>query len=207
MTLFGIPSPQQYFRKQAGSFVTSCSRKTALGIGGVISLLLLVWALARWNAPVDEIYNTTFQDFHENLDLPPISDIPRLYVPKTKTKSDSKGETECREVLKKLFNRPFAKARPDYAFSSITGRKLEFDCFDLDMKLAVEFQGRQHYEHVPFFHKTPADFKLQQYRDKEKQDICTKLGITLIKVHYQCSDIEAYLRDELTKHNFADRFV
>ena len=117
---------------------------------------------------------------------------------------DSKGERECRRVLQKLLGKPFNKIRPKFMFNSVTGDNLEFDMYDSQLQLAVEYNGRQHYEYTPFFHRTKDAFRNQQYRDKMKRDISKKLNIVLIEVPYtvKLQDIEGFLTDQLRKYKY-----
>jgi len=80
---------------------------------------------------------------------------------------DSKGEIECRKTLESIFNKPFNKARPDFLRNPVTGNfNLELDCFNPELKLAVEYNGIQHYKFTPFFHRTHDAFLNQKYRDE-----------------------------------------
>lgn len=117
---------------------------------------------------------------------------------------DSKGERICRSYLEQRFQKNFDKARPKYMFNSITGKPLEFDCFNKELSLACEYNGRQHYEYVPYFHKSRADFQNQMYRDRMKREICVKLGIILIEVPYNIkpNDIPNYIEQELLKNGY-----
>ena len=119
-------------------------------------------------------------------------------------KKESRGERECRRILQKIFNKPFPNVRPDFMFNSITGDKLEFDMYDPQLKLVVEYNGQQHYKFTPFFHKTKDSFRNQQYRDKMKKDICKKMGIVLIDVPYtvKIEEIESFLVDKLRKYKY-----
>jgi hypothetical protein len=114
---------------------------------------------------------------------------------------DSKGEVECRRVLKKIFNKPFHKARPSFLNNPVTGGSfnLELDCYDKELKIAVEYQGKQHYEYTPFFHKNKEHFLNQKYRDDMKRRICKEHNIKLIEVPYtvKIKDIETYIRHRL----------
>jgi len=114
---------------------------------------------------------------------------------------DSKGETECRRVLVNIFNRPFNKSRPDFLKNPVTGNayNLELDCFEADMRLGLEYNGRQHYEYTSFFHKNKEQFYNQKYRDDMKQRMCKDNGITLITVPYTVPvpRIEDFIRNEL----------
>jgi hypothetical protein len=117
------------------------------------------------------------------------------------TAPTSSGELECRRVLQKIFNKPFDKERPNFLNNPVTGGayNLELDCFCGELKLAVEYNGRQHYEYVPFFHKNKEDFLNGKYRDELKRRMCRDNGITLIEVPYtiRVNDIEAYLTKQL----------
>ncbi len=116
-----------------------------------------------------------------------------------RVKKDSKGEIECRRVLEKIFNKPFNKIRPNFLRNTVTGNyNLELDCYNDDLKLAVEYNGIQHYKYVPYFHKSKESFQNQQYRDYMKRNICKENGIYLIEVPYtiKIDDIEDYIDDE-----------
>ena len=117
-------------------------------------------------------------------------------------KKYSKGETECRRVLENLFRKKFENERPDFMFNSETRRNLELDMYNRSEKLACEYNGRQHYEYVPYLHKNDVrNFQKQQERDIEKRRICNKLGIKLIEVPYNIKipDIEIYLVKRLNE--------
>lgn len=113
---------------------------------------------------------------------------------------DSKGEIECRRVLQYLFSKSFSKARPDFLNNPVTGGSynLELDCFDSELRLAVEYNGRQHYEYTPYFHKNKEAFYNQKYRDDMKQRICRDNNINLITVPYtvKLRDIKDYIVKE-----------
>jgi hypothetical protein len=117
-----------------------------------------------------------------------------------KSKTESKGEKECRRVLEKIFNKPFTSVRPDFLKNPVTGNEhnLEIDCFNEDLKLGVEYNGVQHYKYVPFFHKNKEHFLNQKYRDEMKKNMCKNNEITLIEVPYYISieNIEDFIRKE-----------
>lgn len=101
----------------------------------------------------------------------------------------SAGELECRRVLEKHFAKPFAKTRPDFLRNDVTSTEtapvnLELDCYNAELKLAVEYNGRQHYEFVKFFHRTRDAFHNQKYRDQMKRDKCRAAGVALVEVPY-----------------------
>lgn len=118
---------------------------------------------------------------------------------------DSKGEVECRRVLQKIFNKQFNKARPDFLSNPVTGGyNLELDCYNPELKLAVEYNGIQHYKYSPFFHKNNEAFLNQKYRDHMKREMCHNNDITLIEVPYDVNTerIEDFLISQLKKHKY-----
>jgi very-short-patch-repair endonuclease len=102
-------------------------------------------------------------------------------------------------VVESIFGVPFEKTRPDFLNNHVTKNNLELDCYNADLKIAVEFDGRQHYEFVPFFHRNEDAFRAQQYRDYMKQKKCEENGILLIRVPYTTTleQIEPYIRSSL----------
>ncbi len=121
-----------------------------------------------------------------------------------KVKGESKGETQCRNLAKKIFDKEFIKIRPDFLRNKVTGKNLELDIYNDELKLAIEYDGQQHAKYVPFFHKNYEHFVNQQYRDEIKKMLCEKNGIKLISVPHtiQIDDIETYLRVEARKLGF-----
>ena len=117
--------------------------------------------------------------------------------------SESKGELECRRVLQQVFKRQFNKDRPDFLRNPVTGGNfnLELDCFDKEMKLAVEYNGVQHYKYVPFFHNNKEAFLNQKYRDQMKRQMCKENGVTLIEVPHivKVENIKDFLVKELRR--------
>jgi hypothetical protein len=109
----------------------------------------------------------------------------------------SVGEQKCREFLEKKFKRPFPKTRPHFLRNGVTGTNLELDCFNPELKLAVEYNGQQHYRFTPYFHKSKEAFHNQMYRDETKRRLCKEQGIVLIEVPYTVLNVEEYLTKEL----------
>jgi len=81
--------------------------------------------------------------------------------------------------------------RPDWLVST-KGERLELDFYLERLGIAVEVQGKQHFEFVPIFHTSEWGFREQVRRDREKLEICQRAGIDLL---YVCkkSDIELVL--------------
>lgn len=90
----------------------------------------------------------------------------------------SKGELRMRELLAQIFpsKRMLTNHRPKWL------RGCELDVFLPSDNIAFEYNGRQHWQHTPFFHKTPKDFSDQVGRDIFKSEQCAARGIHLIVV-------------------------
>ena len=72
---------------------------------------------------------------------------------------------------------------------------LEIDCYIPELKLGFEYNGKQHYEHIEFFHKTIEEFEAQKNRDIEKLKRAESKGIKIIIIKYN----EAVIKDVLSK--------
>ena len=114
---------------------------------------------------------------------------------------ESKGEVECRRVMQNLFNKPFYKIRPKFLNNPVTfgSNNLELDCYNEELRIAVEYDGAQHYKYIPYFHKSYEGFMNQRYRDYMKEQMCKENGIRLIRVPYtvKIEDIETHIVDKL----------
>lgn len=59
--------------------------------------------------------------------------------------------------------------------------ELELDRFYPDLKIAVEFQGNQHYRYIPDMHRDEESFAKRLQFDTLKRQLCEKQGI---KIYY-----------------------
>jgi hypothetical protein len=88
--------------------------------------------------------------------------------------------------------------------------RLELDGYNEELKIAFEYNGIQHRELHPFFHRTEEDFWRQQERDMIKKDLCDKKGVKLFVIpdeqdgiSYDCShpdNLKQYLQKEITTY-------
>lgn len=133
-----------------------------------------------------------------------VSEDNNKVIQKKSPVTDSKGELECRRVLEAIFKVPFPKARPDFLYNKVTGHNLELDMFNPHLKIACEYNGKQHYHYNKWMHNNShTNFHNQKYRDGIKREVCKKLGLHLIEVPYtiRIDDIEDYIVSELkNKH-------
>jgi len=87
------------------------------------------------------------------------------------------GESELFDLVRSAFPNQVVMrhARPEWLSPQ------HLDVYMPSVSLALEYQGRQHYEPVEFFGGEAA-FRRQQQRDQRKREACRKAGCTLIDV-------------------------
>ena len=84
--------------------------------------------------------------------------------------------------VQKLF--PGEEIVEDYFHSDIsreTGCSVQFDIFLIKRNIAIEYHGIQHYEDIP---SGFSPLEIHQFRDSEKEELCSKYGIQLIVIPY-----------------------
>lgn len=113
----------------------------------------------------------------------------------------NKTEEMCRTIIQKIYGKPFPSVRPDFLRSPATKKNLELDCYNKELRIALEYNGQQHYTYTPYFHKTKKNFYSQVHRDDWKRSRCRELGIRLIEIPYWITplDLEDYIIRELKK--------
>jgi hypothetical protein len=117
----------------------------------------------------------------------------------------SKGEARCREFLEFTFGKRFEKTRPSFLVNPVTNQTLELDCYNEELRLAVEYNGEQHYRYNKMMHQNSRDgFRNLQYRDHVKKELCERHGIHLIVVPYTVSekDIPSFLYARLKEAGY-----
>ena len=89
--------------------------------------------------------------------------------------------------MERIYGVPFKTIRPDWLRNPETGAKLELDCYNDELKIAVEYNGEQHYKWPNFTNQTYEQFINQVRRDKLKTELCDRNGVYLIPVPYNVS--------------------
>ena len=69
----------------------------------------------------------------------------------------------------------------DWLINSTSGFSYRIDCYFEKYKLAIEYDGVQHYEIDGFFNKNQKDLKIKQKRDNEKDRLCKENNLKLIR--------------------------
>lgn len=108
-------------------------------------------------------------------------------------------ETKCRTIIEELTKHDFPKARPKWLLNPLTGKSLELDGYNPKLKIAFEYNGIQHYQFVPRFHKSPDCLTLQTMRDIFKRVTCKRYGIVLITIpyHIHATQLKSYILQKL----------
>ncbi len=85
------------------------------------------------------------------------------------------SEIELLKIVREIFPdiKVIPQASPDWLGLQ------QFDIFIPEMQLAIEYQGRQHYEPVDFFGGEEGFLRTQE-RDKKKARLCSENGIQLV---------------------------
>lgn len=98
--------------------------------------------------------------------------------------NESNGEAICRNVLERIYKKPFNKKRPSWLINPKTKRRMELDGFNEQLMIAFEYDGIQHYKFPNKFHRTEQEFRDQVQRDKDKMQICDEKGVYLMRIPY-----------------------
>lgn len=90
----------------------------------------------------------------------------------------------CRNTQEGIFHNQFRALYPNIEiirqkrFDWLGRQSLDF--FLPQYNIAIEYQGKEHFEESKRFHKREEDFKKQNERDKKKKNLCYKNGLKLI---------------------------
>lgn len=94
------------------------------------------------------------------------------------------GEFLCQTTLNDTFKENFEKIRPEWLKNPKTKRNLELDMWNPKHRIALEYQGSQHYLFPNTFHGTYNTFEDQVNRDALKVKLCKINKVTLLVVPY-----------------------
>tara|TARA_R110002020_G_scaffold103752_24_gene243271 strand:- start:12377 stop:12802 length:426 start_codon:yes stop_codon:yes gene_type:complete len=105
-------------------------------------------------------------------------------------KKKSKYHVRARKLLSNVFSGYRVLEEVKLPGSTAVHRRsiLYLDFFIPNLMLAVEVHGRQHYEYVPFFHKSKVGYLKARARDEDKKDWCELNDINLIVLSYLDND-------------------
>ena len=109
-----------------------------------------------------------------------------------------KMERYTKACLESITGKKFIKIRPNW-LKNKNNNCLELDMYNEELKLAIEYNGIQHYKFSKYFHKTYAEFEKRLEDDKIKIILCKEKNINLLIVSYTIKNVEEYIENELTK--------
>nr|QQV29491.1 hypothetical protein K-LCC10_0236 [Kaumoebavirus] len=105
----------------------------------------------------------------------------------------NKTETKIRKMMEVLFpGHKFRLRRPDFLLGT-KGKNLELDMYNDKLGIAVEYNGKQHYETVKVWDPKGNKLEEQIARDEFKEKRCMEMGIGLIIIKYTVSTAEGIL--------------
>lgn len=133
------------------------------------------------------IVDDGYYEEEEVIDLEP--DLPPAFLPDKSVGEESmvprsKPEKICRRTLEKIYKKKFSRIRPDWLRNPKTGRNLEIDCYNDELKIGLEYNGVQHYKWPNFTKMSRQQFLDQVDRDHFKINKCDEMGVYLITVPY-----------------------
>lgn len=97
-------------------------------------------------------------------------------------------EGYCKSKFQKEIRNELIKKYPNDIICEevyIKGEKFYLDFFLPALKIVMEVNGRQHSEHVKFFHKTKQEFEKQQLTDRRKKEWCDINGFRMVEIGYE----------------------
>ena len=173
-------------------------------IYGTLMVLVVLWLYHLFMEKEGTYSFSSFQDIMDSVGSreseKPVA-IPRKW---NSSGSSSKGEEICRQFLEYLYQKPFPKVRPLFLKNPKTKCLLELDCYNEELKIAVEYNGAQHYYYNPMMHNhRKENFEEQLYRDQLKQELCHENSVHLIIVPYDVDrdKISEFLYDALSQRH------
>jgi len=153
----------------------------SLEIIGITVLFIIFFCFLRQQWKDDKAEGGVSYDF---IGLSGLTKFPPYRRGKKRRLSPhSNMEEKCRRILQSIYRKPFPSIRPSFLKNPATGQNLEFDCYNEELQIALEYDGAQHSKYNPYFHrKGPQEFLYQAAKDDYKTAIAKKMGITLIRV-------------------------
>ena len=113
------------------------------------------------------------------------------------------SEEVSRTTFEQLFGVPFQKERPQWLRNS-RGRLMELDGANLELNLAFEYQGAQHFKKNLYITE---DTKLVQRvaDDETKVELCKEHGITLVILTHEMkyADFPSEIKQQLISANYS----
>lgn len=88
-------------------------------------------------------------------------------------------ESVSRAYMEYILKMPFDKGRPGWLINQ-DGHNLHLDGYNKESAIAFEYNGRQHREYDPYFHKSIEEFNKRCRDDRQKVKLCSDNQVQLI---------------------------
>lgn len=136
-------------------------------------------------APISVCFNDDIAEVEEIEEIGEIGEIGEIEGNKKgKGRMISRGERICCEVMEEIYGVKFKTVRPNWLKNPETNRNLELDCYNDELRIAVEYNGIQHYKWPNFTQQSQEQFMSQVKRDQLKSKLCELNNVYLITVPY-----------------------
>jgi len=117
--------------------------------------------------------------------------IEKVNIQKKNKEIKYKNQEISCQILELFTGRKFKRdIRPNFLKNPKTGHNLELDCYNEDLKIALEYNGNQHYIYPNRFMKSEDEMIYSVQKDVYKEEVCKEKGIHLIIVPYTVSTEE-----------------
>lgn len=101
--------------------------------------------------------------------------------------TSSPMEIRFADKVRELTGLLWSKQRPRWLVNDATGFLMELDMVCDSMRVAVEYNGSQHYKYPNPFHANREEFDMQVDRDRHKRALCRTNGMRLVEVKARSS--------------------
>jgi hypothetical protein len=107
-------------------------------------------------------------------------------VPPPQNPSRWKRQEACCRAAEEIFGVPFRRDVRDipWLYNPETGARLELDCYNEELGVAIEHNGEHHYKFPNRFNKNKEEWIAMLRRDKLKPELCDKNGVYLVTIPY-----------------------
>ncbi len=96
----------------------------------------------------------------------------------------SLSEKLFRIIMEKVFNCSFSSCWPLW-MKSDKMRPLQIDGYNEELKIGFEYEGKQHFKFVPYFHKIIEKFERLQFLDNYKKNVLKSRNIFMLYPTYK----------------------
>lgn len=104
------------------------------------------------------------------------------------------SERICKDIFEQIFGKAFPKVKPAWLVNT-RGKKMELDGYCEELKLAFEYHGIQHYQHIEHFHRGNKTLEMRKRDDARKARLCHEHGVQLIVIPHTIplSEVPEYI--------------